>query len=83
MRKTGIVVFAMMLSMFAISCKKTYTCVCTEDSYSFHQYQNRQTRIEDVKSKSENAARKACISKNSEALDDDGSGHTTICDLVN
>ena len=70
------------LAISAVSCKREYTCICKEDAYLFHQYQNQSTRIETIESTNVKKAEKACIAKNSEELDEEGSGHKTICDVL-
>ena len=82
MKKISFAAAIILFAMSAVSCKREYTCLCKEDAYIHHQYQNQSTRIETIEAKNVKQASKSCIAKNSEALDEHGSGHKTICDVL-
>ncbi|MCD6063998.1 MAG: hypothetical protein K0R82_1909 [Flavipsychrobacter sp.] len=82
MKRLPFAVLTLLLAVSFVSCKREYTCLCKEDAYVEHQYTNQSTRIETIKSKNIKDASRTCIAKNSENLDEAGSGHKTICDVI-
>ncbi|WP_276134636.1 hypothetical protein [Polluticoccus soli] len=82
MRRLPSAILILLLAVSFASCKRDYTCICKEDVYVEHQYSNQNTRIEVIKARDIKQASKTCVAKNSEALDEVGSGHKTICDVT-
>lgn len=81
MKRSALILIAFATALSVSSCKKKYLCECREDQYEAYEFVNQTTSADDVKSKNRAAAEKACIDRKSEAIDENGYGHKTICSL--
>ncbi len=82
MMKTILLSFTAILAFGFTSCKKQYTCECKRELYAGPgAHVNTTTEMKYIKAKSESSAASTCVNNNSQALDDKGFGHITICDL--
>jgi hypothetical protein len=81
MKRLPVILLAFIAATIVTSCKKTYLCECRTDIYEAHQYANQTVAVDNVKSKNRSAAEKACADRQSDALDENGYGQTTLCSL--
>lgn len=82
MMKSILLSFVAILALGFMSCKKQYTCECRHELYEGPgALTNTTTAIKYIKAKSKSSAASTCVSNNSQAIDENGFGHQTICDL--
>ncbi len=82
MIKSLLLPFILITAFSMTSCKKQYTCECVHQIYEGPGIlANKSTDIKYIKAKSKSSAASTCVSNNSSAIDDNGWGHVTLCDL--